>query len=137
MKSPLPIQPLTEIIRGTCPSKSNCYRIGDRLLYKTKALTTYENNFYIQCRQYRNVDIRGYFELHVRVFYPNQRADLDNAMKIILDCLQKAGAIKNDNKCIKIVAEKFLDKWDFDAYIAEFRSGKEHSRREALVASMS
>ena len=34
-------------------------------------------------------------------------------------------------------AEKFLDKWDFDAYIAEFRTGKEHSRRAALVASMS
>ena len=30
-------------------------------------------------------------------------------------------------------AEKFLDKWDFDAYIAEFRTGKEHSRRDALV----
>jgi NTE family protein len=34
-------------------------------------------------------------------------------------------------------AEKFLDNWDFEAYIAEFRTGKEHSRREALVASMS
>jgi NTE family protein len=34
-------------------------------------------------------------------------------------------------------AEKFLDSWDFDAYIAEFRTGKEHSRREAVVASMS
>ncbi|HEX4929158.1 MAG TPA: patatin-like phospholipase family protein [Gaiellaceae bacterium] len=34
-------------------------------------------------------------------------------------------------------AEKFLKSWDFDAYIAEFRTGKEHSRREALVASMS
>ena len=34
-------------------------------------------------------------------------------------------------------AEKFLEKWDFDAYVAEFRTGKEHSRREALVASMS
>ena len=34
-------------------------------------------------------------------------------------------------------AEKFLGKWDFDAYVAEFRSGKEHSRRESLVASMS
>ncbi len=34
-------------------------------------------------------------------------------------------------------AEKFLDNWDFDAYIAEFRTGKEHSRRAALVASMS
>jgi NTE family protein len=34
-------------------------------------------------------------------------------------------------------AEKFLDKWDFDAYVAEFRTGKRRSRREALVASMS
>jgi NTE family protein len=34
-------------------------------------------------------------------------------------------------------AEKFLKEWDFDAYIAEFRSGKEHSRRESLVAAMS
>ena len=33
-------------------------------------------------------------------------------------------------------AEKFLDAWDFDAYVAEFRSGKAHSRRESLVASM-
>ena len=33
-------------------------------------------------------------------------------------------------------AENFLDNWDFDAYIAEFRTGKEHSRRDALVASM-
>jgi NTE family protein len=34
-------------------------------------------------------------------------------------------------------AEKFLKNWNFDAYIAEFRTGKEHSRRDALVASMS
>ncbi len=33
-------------------------------------------------------------------------------------------------------AEKFLDDWDFDAYIAEFRTGKEHSRREAVNAAM-
>jgi NTE family protein len=33
-------------------------------------------------------------------------------------------------------AEKFLATWDFDAYIAEFRSGKQHSRREALVGAM-
>ena len=34
-------------------------------------------------------------------------------------------------------AEKFLDNWNFEAYIEEFRTGKQHSRREALVASMS
>jgi len=31
-------------------------------------------------------------------------------------------------------AENFLATWDFDAYIAEFRSGKKHSRREELAA---
>ena len=30
--------------------------------------------------------------------------------KIILDCLQKVNAIKNDNNCVKITAEKFIDK---------------------------
>ena len=29
-------------------------------------------------------------------------------------------------------AEKFLETWDFQAYITEFRSGKPHSRREAI-----
>ena len=33
-------------------------------------------------------------------------------------------------------AEKFIDNWDFEAYIEEFRTGKKHSRRDALVASM-
>lgn len=34
-------------------------------------------------------------------------------------------------------AERFLDTWDFDAYIAEFRTGKPQSRRDALIAAMS
>ena len=33
-------------------------------------------------------------------------------------------------------AEKFLADWDFDAYVSEFRSGKEHSRRASLKASL-
>jgi NTE family protein len=33
-------------------------------------------------------------------------------------------------------AEKFLKYWDFDAYVAEFRSGKEHSRRQQLATAM-
>lgn len=98
-----------QVIRGTCPSKSNCYRIGGKGLFKTKALTTYEESFYIQCNLYRNANITGYFELHVDVYYPNQRADLDNALKIILDCAQRVKAIPNDNKCVKIIAQKFLD----------------------------
>jgi Holliday junction resolvase RusA-like endonuclease len=79
-------------------------------MIKTKALRAYEDSFFIQCNHYRNRNIDGYFEIYVDVFYPSQRADLDNSLKVILDCLQKVKAITNDNKCVKIVAQKFLDK---------------------------
>jgi NTE family protein len=32
-------------------------------------------------------------------------------------------------------ASEFLDHWDFEAYIEEFRRGKQHSRREDLLAT--
>lgn len=103
-----------QTILGNTPSKSNSYKVismnGHASLAKTKALKEYEDKFFIQCNMYRNANITGYFELHLRVFYPSERSDLDNSLKIILDCLQKVGAIRNDNRCVKIVAEKYLDK---------------------------
>ena len=103
-----------QIIYGSCPSKSNCYKIikigNISSLGKTPSLKKYEKDFYIQCNVYRDKGIEGYFELYMDVFYPNQRSDLDNSLKVILDCLQKVNAIKNDNKCVKILVRKFLDK---------------------------
>jgi len=104
-----------QVILGTCPSKSNSYRIvkveGHSSLAKTPAMKAYEDSFYIQCGQYRDANIEGYFKIHVDVYYPSQRSDLDNAMKVILDILQrKVHAIKNDNKCTEIIARKFVDK---------------------------
>ena len=105
---------MRQTIYGNPPSKSNSYRIitikGHGSLCKTKALTQYEKDFYIQCNHYRNKNIEGYFEFYIDVYYPNQRSDLDGVMKVVLDCLQKVNAIKNDNRAIKIVAQKFLDK---------------------------
>lgn len=110
-----------QTILGKVPSKSNSYKIiakkgaNGKLhgsLAKGDSLIEYENKFYIQCNHYRNKPpIKGYFELHLRVYYPTERADLDNSLKIILDCLQqKCKAIMNDNKCVKVMAEKYLDK---------------------------
>ena len=99
-----------QTISGNCPSKSNCYRISGNTLIKTDKLKRYEELFFIQCSQYRNANITGYFELYIDVFYPSQRSDLDNCLKVVLDCLQRVKAIPNDNKCVKIVAQKFLDK---------------------------
>lgn len=101
---------MKQTIFGNTPSKSNCYMVIHKGMIKTKALRAYEDSFFIQCNQYRNRNIEGYFEIYVDVFYPSQRADLDNSLKVILDCLQKVKAITNDNKCVKIVAQKFLDK---------------------------
>ena len=33
-------------------------------------------------------------------------------------------------------AEEFLEHWDFDEYIAEFRRGKQHSRRREIAAEL-
>lgn len=103
-------------IRGNVPSKSNSYRIvtfnGHSSLAKTIALQTYENAFYLQSGTYRNLKIKGLFEFYCKVYYSSLRPDLDNSLKVQLDCLQYCKAIANDNKCIKVVAEKFIDKKD-------------------------
>lgn len=110
-----------QIIFGSIPSKSNCYRIvtfrskdplkkSHATLAKTKELAKYEKDFILQCQHYRNAFITGEFEIEVDVYYPNDRSDLDNSLKVLLDLLQKVRAIHNDNKCVRIVANKYLDK---------------------------
>jgi len=79
-------------------------------LAKTSKLRDYEKSFYMQCGDYRNLNIDGLFEFHCKVYYPSMRSDLDNSLKINLDCLQHTKSIANDNKCVKIIAEKFVDK---------------------------
>jgi Holliday junction resolvase RusA-like endonuclease len=105
---------MKQTIYGQVPSKSNCYKIitssGHGSLAKTPALTSYEKSFYLQCNLYRNKNIKGLFELEINVFNESQRPDLDNAFKVVLDCLQSCKAISNDRNCVKIVAQKFVDK---------------------------
>lgn len=101
------------VIYGNAPSKANQYKIitlgGHGSLAKTKALKEYEERFYLQC-SYRNRNIQGFFELYVDVYFHSNQPDLDNSLKCLLDCLQGCKAIKNDRNCVKIVANKFIDK---------------------------
>ena len=108
-----------QVIYGTVPSKSNCYKIitfkhksgkSHASLAATKQLKQYEKDFYIQCNFYRNANIQGYFQFDADIYYPNQRSDLDNSAKVLLDCLQKIGAFPNDNKLVCLRMNKFLDK---------------------------
>lgn len=103
-----------QTIPGQIPSKANTYKIiykcGHASLAKIDAVNTYETNFYLHVGSYRGMNISGLFELHVRVYFTTLSHDLDNSLKCLLDCLQYTKTIKNDNRCVKIVAEKFIDK---------------------------
>lgn len=110
---PMNLHVPSSVITGSVPSKSNCYRMGKTkkgqpCIYKTPALIAYEKQFFIQCGL-RDLGIKGYFELRIDVYYPSERADLDNSLKVVLDCLQGCRAIKNDRQCVFILARKFKD----------------------------
>lgn len=102
-----------QIIYGQPPSKSNSYKIiyesGHSSLGKTESTKKYEQDFFMQCTL-RKKGICKRFKLTVDVFFGSDRPDLDNAMKILLDCLQTCGAIKNDRLCAEIHARKLIDK---------------------------
>lgn len=102
------------VIYGQSPSKSNQYKIitfnGHSSLAKTPAMKEFEKRFYLECGAYRNKNISGFFELYVDVYFQSNQPDLDNSLKGLLDCLQTCRAIKNDRNCVKIVANKFIDK---------------------------
>lgn len=103
-----------QTIIGQIPSKSNQYEIvkinGHGALKKSNVMKTFERSFYLQVGTYRNLNIEGFFELYARVYFTTMSPDLDNSLKGICDCLQQTNTIKNDNRCVKIVAEKFVDK---------------------------
>lgn len=99
-----------QTVLGNVPLKSNSYRIGNHGLFKTDKLVAYEHSFFLQSGKYRDLHIKGFFEFHVDVYFPSMRSDLDNSLKILLDCLQQTKTIENDNKCVKIEARKFVDK---------------------------
>lgn len=103
-----------EVILGQIVAKANNYQAvpdgtGGRRMIKNSRVRTYEKNFLKQCKIYAGRMINRPFELIVVVYYMHNNFDLDNSLKTLLDCLQYAGAITNDNLCIRIVADKRID----------------------------
>lgn len=108
-----------QIILGNPPAKSNCYRIiilknKDKTkqhasLAKSEELKKYEADFALQCSLYRRAHINVPFEIKIDCHFRSKQSDLDNALKVILDCLQAAEAISNDNLCEHIDIGKFVD----------------------------
>lgn len=108
-------QIVSEVIYGLIVAKANHYMAvpdsnGGRRIIKDAKIRQYEDSFREQCVIYRNRGISRKFVLYVRVWFKNDRSDLDNSLKTLLDCLQDVGAITDDNLCYKIIAEKAIDR---------------------------
>lgn len=99
---------------GKVPSKSNSYKVikiaGHGSLGKTATLKEYEKKFFAQVPAgYRGKMIDEPFRIEIAVYWERLAQDLDNAAKVILDCLQISKVIKNDNLCYEIKMSKHLD----------------------------
>ena len=104
----------TEVIYGKIPAKANHYQAvggnSNRRIIKDETIRAYEQSFMCQCRVYKDMQIDSPFMLQVTVYYDTNVCDLDNSLKTLLDCLQYAHAIENDNTCAEISARKIVDR---------------------------
>ncbi len=96
-------------IKGQVPSKSNGYRIANNRLFKSKELKEYEEAFAWQATRVLQ-EFHDKFGITMKVYFQSNRSDLDNAAKVILDCLQTSGIIKNDRNCWQLQMTKEIDK---------------------------
>jgi len=80
-------------------------------MYKKKAIKDYEKSFIDQIPpKYKGLNISYNMNVEIHCYYDSRRPDLDNSAKVILDCLQAAKVIKNDNKVYELHMYKHVYK---------------------------
>lgn len=100
---------IKDVIYGLVPSKSNQYRCFRNRIYKSKKLKEYEETFAEQTKlSGLNIDVT--FSIKVDVYLKNKHQDVDNTLKILLDCMQSNNIISNDDLCYHIDITKHVDK---------------------------
>jgi len=96
---------------GIKPFSSNSMWRGGRR-FKTKAYTQYQEELHWCVQHWETYDEPIEIEAH---FYIKnyKRADVDNFCKPLLDSLQNAGVITNDNLVKRMVIEKHESKTEY------------------------
>lgn len=103
-----------EVILGQVVAKANNYvavpsKGGARRIIKADNVRAYEKSFKRQCKVYAGKMIDRAFKLEIVVYFQTRAADLDNALKTLLDCMQQCRCITDDKLCAEIHARKAID----------------------------
>lgn len=89
----------TLILRGPCPSKKNLYRRGKTgMMFLDAQVKARLDSLTIQARsQWSGQPPVTHPDMDVTFYFSSGRPDRDNRLTAVLDCLQEAGVIPNDN----------------------------------------
>ena len=85
------------------PSSNRLWRSAKGRTYKAPAYTDWLSEAYGRIAAARAADQVPY-RFTVRIVMPKTRTDLDNAIKPILDCLQRSGVVVDDRYCVEVTA---------------------------------
>lgn len=110
------------LVKGEVPSKKNLYRAGRGRLYIPTEVKAVLNSIELQLRsQWKNRKKLDHPNLLWRFKTHSDRQDRDNMKTTLLDCMQRAGVITNDNI-------KHHNGWSTEAP-AEIHDGPPHEDR--------
>lgn len=98
---------------GLPPTVNQMYRnAGIRIRYKTEAVKEYQWDVINMLTQFRvGKAFSGRVAVQISFHVPaksKRRWDIDNRLKVLLDCLQPAGIIKDDSQIDFITAERIF-----------------------------
>lgn len=97
-----------KITLDTPPSANRYWRMGNNRIYRSDEAVNYRAYVELLCNTAGLQPLDGNVALHVDVYRPAKRGDLDNFLKVLGDCLQ-GYAYHNDAQIVEIHARRYDD----------------------------
>lgn len=89
---------MTIIMRGTCPAKKNLWKRGKSgRMYLNDDVRAQIDTLTVQAESQWGREPLEHPDMEVRFYVATKRRDRDGMFTTVLDCLQAAGVLRNDN----------------------------------------
>ena len=97
------------LILNLPPSANRAWRHTNGRTYMTREAKAYKELTYWKAKQQGAKPLEGPVILRGTIYFPNQRGDLSNRIKVLEDALQGAAYV-NDSQVVRIDLSKAIDK---------------------------